>query len=449
MSELPVGWSWADLSQACNSITDGDHQAPPQVPAGIPFLVIGNIRTHQLDFTDCRHVPSDYFESLNSVRRPQAGDVLYSLVGSYGISVLVKDDTPFCVQRHIGILRPSQRMNSAFLALALSSRAVFDQATEFATGTAQMTVPLSGLRRIRIALPPRPEQDRIVAAIEEQFSRLDAGVAALERARHNIKRMRAAALGGLLHAEDGIPFAEVALGDVLMRGRYGTSTKCSATGEGLPVLRIPNVQSGKIVLSDLKYAIDLSVDIRASRVEKDDILIIRTNGSRSLIGRAAVVPQLPYQVAFASYLIQLKMDSARVNPEYVVAALSAPSLRVRIEELAATSAGQYNISLDKLRSLRIPLPSLSQQARALSTASSLLSFADQIDKDVLSALIKANNLRSAILTRAFAGELVPQDAGDEPAAVLLERMTAVREASNGHKAARTRKARAQEREVTA
>ncbi len=194
MNDLPTGWARTELAQVCTSITDGDHQAPPQVPLGIPFLVIGNIRTQQLDFTDCRHVPPEYFESLNPVRRPQKGDVLYSLVGSYGISVLVKDDSPFCVQRHIGILRPSPEISSAFLALALSSPAVFDQATQYATGTAQLTVPLSGLRRIRVPLPPRLEQGRIVAAIEEQFSQLDAGVAALERVRRGLKRLRAAVL---------------------------------------------------------------------------------------------------------------------------------------------------------------------------------------------------------------------------------------------------------------
>src|SRR6266516_947793 len=118
MSQLPKGWVWTDLAQICNSITDGDHQPPPQVQEGIPFLVIGNVRNHLLDFRKCRHVPLEYFESLSTIRRPQKGDVLYTLVGSYGIPVLVKDDTPFCVQRHIGILRPSPVIDPMFLALA-------------------------------------------------------------------------------------------------------------------------------------------------------------------------------------------------------------------------------------------------------------------------------------------------------------------------------------------
>jgi len=293
------------------------------------------------------------------------------------------------------------------------------------------------------------EQRRIVGAIDEQFSRLDAGVAALERVRQNLKRMRAAALSSLLRAEDGTDFRQVELGDVLIHGRYGTSTKCSVVGKGLPVLRIPNVQSGRIDLSDLKYAIDLSVDLERSRVAEDDILIIRTNGSRSLIGRAAVVPKVPYPVAFASYLIRLRVDPTAVNPAYMVAALAAPSMRAQLEKLAATSAGQYNISLDKLRSIRIPLPSLSQQRLALSTTEGFLSIADHMDKDVEQSLIRANQVRFAILTQAFAGALMDQDPTDEPASVLLKRMSAKEISTNGHRARRGRKPRVLAEEVTA
>src|SRR6266487_2092684 len=124
MSDLPAGWVWTNLAQVCTSITDGDHQPPPQAPEGIPFLVIGNIRNQVLDFTNCRYVSTHYFESLSLIRRPKKSDVLYTLVGSYGISVLVRDDRPFCVQRHIGIVRPSQEISASFLALALSTRAV-------------------------------------------------------------------------------------------------------------------------------------------------------------------------------------------------------------------------------------------------------------------------------------------------------------------------------------
>lgn len=162
LSELPSGWAWRSLNDVCESVTDGDHQPPPKADQGIPFLVIGNVRNGLVDFADCRHVPPTYYRALQPTRRPRMGDVLYTLVGSFGIPVLVTDDRPFCVQRHIGILRPSTAIQPAYLAAALASRQALSQARDVATGTAQLTVPLSGLRRMMIPVPPFDEQGAIV-----------------------------------------------------------------------------------------------------------------------------------------------------------------------------------------------------------------------------------------------------------------------------------------------
>ena len=66
----------------------------------------------------------EYYEALDPIRRPRSGDLLYTLVGSYGIPIVVRDDQPFCVQRHIGILRPSKLIDVLFLARAMESRLV-------------------------------------------------------------------------------------------------------------------------------------------------------------------------------------------------------------------------------------------------------------------------------------------------------------------------------------
>jgi type I restriction enzyme, S subunit len=165
--QLSRGWTWGRIEDLFTSVTDGDHLPPPKTSTGVPFLVIGNVRNQQVDFSGCRHVSEDYYKALDDIRRPQKGDVLYTLVGSYGIAILVTENRPFCVQRHIGILRPSKCIDTAFVVRALESQLVFDQATECATGIAQKTVPLSGLRRMLIPVPPRSEQHRIVAAVDE------------------------------------------------------------------------------------------------------------------------------------------------------------------------------------------------------------------------------------------------------------------------------------------
>jgi type I restriction enzyme S subunit len=142
--------------------------------------VIGNIRGKRIEFEGSRFVSTKYYESLDPIRRPVTGDLLYTLVGSYGIPVVVKDGRPFCVQRHVGVIRPSKAVNVNYLAYAMESRFVLAQATAGATGIAQKTVPLSVLRKILIPLPPLAEQRRIVAKVDELMAVCDQLEAQLE-----------------------------------------------------------------------------------------------------------------------------------------------------------------------------------------------------------------------------------------------------------------------------
>jgi type I restriction enzyme S subunit len=188
-SPMPLGWTPSNLQSLCISVTDGDHIPPPKADQGIPFLVIGNVRSQTVNFAGCRHVSEQYYNALDTIRRPQKGDILYTLVGSYGIPIMITDDKPFCVQRHIGILRPSLAINARFLSRILESQWVFDQATSYATGIAQKTVPLAGLRRILIPLPPLAEQHRIVAKVDELMALCDQLETQLTTAQSESRRL--------------------------------------------------------------------------------------------------------------------------------------------------------------------------------------------------------------------------------------------------------------------
>ena len=164
--ELPVGWEWVRLDAVFQVITDGDHLPPPVATEGIAFLTIGNISAGRLNFNGCRLVPKDYFDALAEYRRPKEGDILYTVVGaSYGRAVVVDSDRAFCVQRHIGILKPSMHMSLQYLSYLLSSQLIYAQATRSLTGTAQPTVGIRPLRNFLAPLPPPAEQSRIVTRV--------------------------------------------------------------------------------------------------------------------------------------------------------------------------------------------------------------------------------------------------------------------------------------------
>jgi type I restriction enzyme S subunit len=146
----------AMLTDLATDITDGDHMPPPKASIGIPFITIGNVAkdTHTIDFTDTFKVSREYFDRLKPNKKPQKGDVLYTVTGSFGIPVLIDEQREFCFQRHIGLVRPKPEVCSEWLYYLLMSPQVFKQANDGATGTAQKTVSLKLLRGFQTPLVP-------------------------------------------------------------------------------------------------------------------------------------------------------------------------------------------------------------------------------------------------------------------------------------------------------
>lgn len=163
--DIPESWKWVRLFDLCKSISDGDHQPPPQVQSGIPFLVISNVSSGEIDFSNTRYVPQDYFDALSTDRVAEKGDILFTVTGSYGIPVKVVCDQQFCFQRHIALLKLI--IDWDYLFYVLKSPVIQSQCDATATGTAQKTVGLKSLRNMVLPLPPLAEQKRIVAKLEE------------------------------------------------------------------------------------------------------------------------------------------------------------------------------------------------------------------------------------------------------------------------------------------
>lgn len=175
------------LEDCCVSISDGDHLPPPKAEKGIPFITISNINSYnQIDFTNTMFVPEDYYNNLDTKRKAQRGDILYSVVGSFGIPILISEDKKFVFQRHIAILRPDTSVDSRYLYYKMLSKDFYAMADTAAIGAAQRTISLTALRNMEITLPNIDIQ-RKIADILSKYDNL------IENNQRQIKLLEEAA----------------------------------------------------------------------------------------------------------------------------------------------------------------------------------------------------------------------------------------------------------------
>ena len=176
LAELPIppdGWCWEKLADICYDISDGDHQPPPKANDGIPFVTISNIVNNEIDFKKTFYVSELYYKNLGYNRKPRKGDILYTVTGSFGVPVMINYEKQFCFQRHIGLVRPCGKINQTWLYYLLQAPIIFTQAQKVATGTAQKTVSLDGLRNFKIPIMSTKEQQQVVEQIESRLSVAD------------------------------------------------------------------------------------------------------------------------------------------------------------------------------------------------------------------------------------------------------------------------------------
>ena len=155
-----------------------------------------------------------------------------------------------------------------------------------------------------------------------------------------------------------------------------------------------------------------------------DILIIRSNGSIDLVGKNVVVTEAHEGYLFAGYLIRMRFDKKKVLSDYVHYVLSSPQIRGVINLTAKSTSGVNNINSKELGAFPLSLPSLKEQTEIVSQVGSLFTLADTLEEKIEAAKKRVDKLTQSILSKAFRGELVPQDSNDESAEKLLERIKA-------------------------
>ena len=168
MFEKSASLKMVRLKDVCSVITDGTHQSPKFQSEGVPFLFVSNIANNELTYETSKYISLEDYETLIKRTPIEIGDILVSAVGSFGHPAIVKDERPFCFQRHIAYLKPRQeKVNSVFLHSALLSDGAQRYMDSAAKGVAQRTVTLNSFKELVIPLPPLSLQQEFAAFAAE------------------------------------------------------------------------------------------------------------------------------------------------------------------------------------------------------------------------------------------------------------------------------------------
>ena len=497
--EIPASWEWRKIGEVATIVGGGTPKTsdPNNFEGGeTPWITPADLSGYKEKYisSGARNITEKGLNN-SSARLLPANAVLFSSRAPIGYTAIASQPVT-TNQGFKSFILPSEIDSSFFYFYLHRAKETIESlggGTTFKeiSGTTAATIPL--------VVAPLPEQHRIVAEIETQFTRLDASVAALRRAQANLKRYRASVLkdaceGRLVPTEAELARSEsrdyepaaVLLERIVAerrarwesqekrRGRYKEPSAPDTSGlpelpegwvwanleqlvavlkngyskrpegdTGTPILRISAVRPMSVDLEDVRWVSNAET-LTDFLIQPGDLLFTRYNGNPSLVGVCGVVPEVERDTLHPDKLIRASLVTPSTLPNFVQLVVNVGVSREFLSRRVRTTAGQSGISGTDLKAMPVLLPPLAEQRRIVAEVERRLSVVQQAEATVEASLVRAERLRQSILKQAFSGKLVPQDPDDEPASALLERIKAEREAAQEaaprRRTSRTRKA---------
>jgi type I restriction enzyme S subunit len=476
--ELPNNWSYLNLTDLAadskNSIKRGPFGSTVKkeyfVPQGYKVYEQKNVIYNNFTLGSY-FIDEKKFNELKEFELRSA-DIVISCSGTIGKVAIAPGDLQEGIINQ-ALLKITLNENLAFplyFVYLLSSQRFQEQITQTTRGSAMQNIAsIQLLKQMLFPIPPFQEQKRIVAKVEELFSRLDSGVEALKKAKEQLKRYRESVLKSAFEGrlteqwrkenKDKIESASVLLERIKEERRKSEKYEELSPVDTSELLELPEgwvwTRVGEVgeinpplphneVSDDLEVSFlpmkvveeetgkyDLSLVKKYSKVKKGytpfingDVIFAKITPCMEN-GKIAVLDNLKNGVGFGStefHVIRCLGDY--ISNKYIFFYLLQEAVRTKAVRKMKGTAGQLRVPASYVESLTIPLSPLQEQKKIVEEIEHLFSIADQTEKTIEHSLTYAERLRQSILKRGFEGKLVPQDPTDESASILLERIKA-------------------------
>ena len=341
---------------------------------------------------------TDYLndKGVKGLRRFAAGTILFPKSGaSTFLNHRVILGVEGCVSSHLAtIVADEKQAHPRFLLYFLSTI----EAQDLVQDHAYPSLNLPTIAGIEVHLPPLAEQQRIVGLLDEAFEGL---ATAKANAKKNLQNARALFESHLRFVLRSKKWKWKTLGDLCDDVEYGSSAKSKAKG-GVPVLRMGNIQDGRLEWDNLVYTDD-KAEIKKYLLKHNDVLFNRTN-SPELVGKTAVYKgEMP--AIFAGYLIRIHRKEDLLDADYLTYFLNSQIAFDYGKTVVISSVNQANINGTKLKNYPIPAPSLLEQTAIVAKLNELSEETQRLARLYERKLGALEALKKSLLHQAFTGEL--------------------------------------------
>ena len=390
--------------------------------SGRPIIRIQNLTNST---QECNRTTKQFEEKY----RISDGDLLFAWSASLGAHIWHGEDG--WLNQHIFKVIPNESIDKIYLYYYLLY--VVDQLYAKTHGSGMVHITLKPFKSTRIMLPELNEQRRIVDRIESLFAKLDEAKEKAQAVVDSFETRKAAilhkAFTGELTAKwreehdvgmESWKTRELAECFEIVSGIQKTPAR-SPKDNPVPYLTVANVYRGRIDLSDIRYFEVTSKEIEKLKLQDKDILIVEGNGSGNEIGRCAMWHnELPLCI-HQNHIIRMRRKTADILPEYALHYLNSEAGKSIMRERSKTTAGLFNLSAGKIKTIPLPMASLDEQSEMIHLIDSLLEKEQQAKEVAEAVLDQIDLMKKSILARAFRGELDTNDPNEESAVGLLEK----------------------------
>ncbi|MBI3157752.1 MAG: hypothetical protein HYZ20_20440 [Burkholderiales bacterium] len=376
-------------------------QAGPEPNGEFTYVDISSVDNSAKRIVEPKRLPADSAPS-RARQRLRSGDVLVSMTRpNLNAVALVPPELHGAIgSTGFHVLRARDIVLPQWLYYGVQTRQFVGTMSELVQGALYPAVRPRDIRAFDLSVPELDEQRRIVAEVEQQFSRLDEAVVNLKRVKASISRYQAAVLTEA--AGQDRRWTTCTITD-LLRERIvnGLSVKESTTPTSVRALRLSAMSESGLNYADHRFLpVGLS-SVDDILVEEGDFFVSRGNGSLALVGRGTTAQAPPFPVIFPDTMMRLRFLDADVT-RWVATLWPSRLVRRQIEQRVKTTAGIYKIAQPQVASIRVPLPPASERERIVAEVDRRLSIVREVEAEVGANLKRAQALRQAVLARTFA-----------------------------------------------